>query len=59
MQFENIFCVLQKMVGKMASSEEGVSIPPYEAKECIEDIPKKMASNLVKYKSTSDFWVTG
>ena len=43
----------------MASSEEGMLIPLYKAKECIEDIPEKMPSNLAKYKSTLDFWVTG
>ena len=28
-ELENIFCGLQKMVGKMASSESDMSIPPY------------------------------
>ena len=36
------------MPGKLTFSEEHVLIPPYEARECIKDIPKKMPSNLLQ-----------
>ena len=36
------------MAGKMGYSEEGVLIPPYKTKECIEDIPKRNAIKSTK-----------
>ena len=40
------------MAGKMAYSEEGVSIPPCEVKECIEeDVPKR---NAIKYTKVQE-----